>query len=101
MLRLLLTPPWLLRSALGLLTAALMALLALWQVERARGPAGSATNWAYAAEWLFFSLFTLFFLWRWAREVRDTAEGRVQQAPPVPDPPPLPGTATGPEVRRR
>ncbi|MDP9407516.1 MAG: hypothetical protein M3P95_06525 [Actinomycetota bacterium] len=91
MLRLLLTPRWLLRSALAVVVAGAFVWLGLWQWDRAHSSTGRGTNVAYAIEWFVFAGFVFFCLWHWLKDSREAED--ESEAPPAPAPPPLPHRA--------
>lgn len=96
MLRLLLTPRWLARTALALVVAGVFARLGVWQWERAQSATGRGTNVAYAIEWFIFAAFVFFCLWHWLKDSRET--GSESAAPAPPPPAPLPHRRTPPPV---
>ena len=96
MLRLLLTPRWLARTALALVVAGVFARLGVWQWERAQSATGRGTNVAYAIEWFIFAAFVFFCLWHWLKDSRET--GSESSAPAPPPPAPLPHRRTAPPV---
>lgn len=71
-----LSPRWLVRHLAVIVLVTAFALLAVWQVDRARS--GNTLSIAYAAEW---PLFALFVIAMWVREIR--AELRPPDAGPV------------------
>lgn len=99
MLRLLLTPRWLARTALAFVVAGVFARLGIWQWERAQSVTGRGTNVAYAIEWFIFAGFVFFCLWHWLKDSRET--GSEGAAPAPPPPPPLPHRTTPAPVQVR
>ncbi len=95
MLRLALTPRWLLRHLLALLLIAVCCLAARWQFLRALHR-HSILNWSYTLEWSLFAGFVVL-CWGWflRDEVRGPQPERVPTAPAVL--PVLPARHAGPE----
>jgi DNA-binding transcriptional regulator of glucitol operon len=79
-LRLLLSPRWLLWHVLTLSAMVTCGFLAAWQWRRAGSAMGSAVNVGYGLQW---PVFALFFGWIWWRMLRIEL-GRVRDAAPGP-----------------
>ena len=94
-LRLLLTPRWLLRAAVAVVLAGVCVRLGMWQWDRAQQSTGRGTNVAYAIEWFIFAAFVFFCLWHWLKDSQQPSEVRQAAAPPVD---PLPHHARRPSV---
>ena len=104
MLRLVLSPRWIVWHLLTLGAMVTCGFLAAWQWRRAGSAMGSALNVGYGLQW---PVFAVFFAWIWWRMLRieiaklpTSAEPEPQAAPPPVDPgpvavrvPPRPGRA--------
>lgn len=100
MLRLVLSPRWILWHLLALGAMVTCGWLAAWQWERAGSAMGSALNVGYGLQWPVFALFFGYMWWRFlrmeVREIRARAAARaapVAQAP-APDAPAEPSPFT-------
>ncbi len=107
MLRLVLSPRWILWHLLTLGAMVACGRLAAWQWERAGSAMGSAINIGYGLQWPIFALFFGVIWWRFLRmEVcalraqRATPEP-VEEADPGPRPPVPPDACPGPSPFRR
>lgn len=89
MLRLALSPRWMLWHLLTLGAMATCAGLAIWQWQRAGSALGSALNVGYGLQWPVFAIFFGVMWWRMLRmEARSTAEAPDPAPEPVPTPAP-------------
>ena len=98
MLRLLLTPRWLLRTAVAVVLAGVCVRLGIWQWDRAQESTGRGTNVAYAVEWFVFAAFVFFCLWHWLKDSQRSPEEREALLPPPTEP--LPHHSRRPSVAR-
>jgi hypothetical protein len=97
--RFLITPQWLGWHVFVILSAAGMAWLGSWQLERAES--GNSLSWAYTFEWPLFATFLVVF---WGKTIREEAHPPAQAEPAdalalpggMPAPPPgVPRPAAG------
>ena len=93
MLRLLLSPRWIMWHLLTLGAMVTCGLLAAWQWGRAESATGSLLNVGYGLQWPLFAVFFGVMWYRMLRsEVRRLAGEQPEEAPPppVPSPPQAP-----------
>lgn len=94
MLRLALSPRWMLWHVLTLGAMITCGFLAAWQWSRAGSAMGSALNVGYGVQWPVFAVFFGVMWWRFLRlEARNLAEAAA--AEPAVDTAPEPAAATG------
>lgn len=103
MLRLALSPRWMVWHLLTLGAMGTCGWLAAWQWQRAGSALGSALNVGYGLQWPVFAVFFGVMWWRMLRmEARRTADGEVPEtreapeAPAAPAPPPRPAAGSSP-----
>lgn len=95
MLRLILSPRWIMWHLLTLGAMATCGWLALWQWQRAGSAMGSALNVGYGLQWPLFALFFAVMWWRllWMeikqlRGAEEAPAGTAQALAPAPEPEP-------------
>lgn len=96
MLRLVLSPRWLVWHVLTLGAMITCGFLAAWQWQRAGSAMGSAVNIGYGVQWPIFAVFFGVMWWRFLRMEIRALPRRAE--PPAPPPPPAVG---GPSPFRR
>ena len=90
MLRLLLSPRWIMWHLLTLGAMVTCGLLAAWQWGRAESATGSLLNVGYGLQWPLFAVFFGVMWYRMLRlEVRRLAGEQPEEAPPPPKPAPV------------
>jgi hypothetical protein len=90
-LRLLLSPRWIIWHLLTLGAMVTCGLLAAWQWGRAESATGSLLNVGYGLQWPLFAVFFGVMWYRMLRlEVRRLAGEQPEEAAPPPPPPPVP-----------
>jgi len=101
-LRLALSPRWVVWHVLTLGAMVTCGFLAAWQWERAGSAMGSAVNIGYGIQWPIFAIFFGAMWWRFLRlEVRALREEQAAAAPPVGNPVAAPPLNPGPSPFRR
>lgn len=104
MLRLVLSPRWMVWHVLTLGGMVTCGLLAAWQWERAGSAMGSVLNVGYGVQWPIFAVFFGVMWWRFLRlELRDLRAAEPDPRIPVPSAPPapaVPATDAGPSPFR-
>ena len=99
MLRLALSPRWMVWHLITLGAMATCGWLAVWQWQRAGSALGSALNVGYGLQWPVFAVFFGVMWWRMLRmEARRADDGGdpPAPAPAAPVPPPRPAARTSP-----
>lgn len=94
MLRLLVTPRWLVRHALLVAALATCWGFGRWQLDRALDR-GSLLNWSYTLQWVLFAGFAVL-TWGWF--LRDELRGDDEEPAAEPEPLPLPERPAPPPV---
>ncbi|MDP9431162.1 MAG: hypothetical protein M3P91_00145 [Actinomycetota bacterium] len=82
MLRLMITPRWLIRHAIVVFVLISFCWLGNWQWDAARSQRGSLQNYGYALEWWVFAAFAVFM---WGRTLYDEARPPSAAQSPSPD----------------
>ena len=98
MLRLALSPKWMVWNVLTLGAMVTCGLLAAWQWSRAGSALGSALNVGYGLQWPVFAVFFGVMWWRMLRMEAAKLEEAAEPAPaPEPDPAPTPQPVAAPD----